>query len=121
MNGTRCIQIKYDGGSTSVLLPAWVEQATRPNQRKLLRLMAEHATDCPENKESVRDLEEVIDEMLADAEREAKALTAEAEAAPDKSAAQAEARRANNSLKRLKDLKADFTQAMEKYNPTRKV
>ena len=117
---SKIIQIRYAGGSTSLQLPHWAQDGTRPAQRKMLKLMAEHATDCPENDSDAREFYAEIVDMIEDAKREAKARTNEAESKPDNAAAQAEARRANNSLKRLLDIKSDFKQAMEKYNPTRK-
>ena len=115
-----CIQIRYAGGCMSVLLPNWVEQATQPHRRKFLKLAAEHATDCPENVENVRELIRVLDQMIKDAKIEAEARNSLAEADPDNAAAQAEARRTNTSLKRLQDIRKDFTQMLEKYNPNRK-
>lgn len=115
-----CIQIRYAGGCMSVLLPNWIEQGTQPHRRKFLRLAAEHAMDYPENAENVRELIRVLDQMIESAKTEAELRNAGAESDPDNSAAQAEARRANTSLKRLQDIRRDFSQMLEKYNPNRK-
>lgn len=120
MRETKCIQIRYDNGCMSVLLPNWVEQATQPHRRKFLKLAAEHATDCPENTENVRELMQALSQMVEAAKAEADRRNTEAELDPDSASAQSEARRANTRLKRLQDIRKDFMQMLEKYNPTRK-
>ena len=112
---TTCIPITYDGGCTSILLPQWFDQTTRPNRRRFLKLAAQHRTDTQENQERVRELGELIDEELTEAKKEAAARTESAKAHPDDAAAQAEARKANNRLKAMQDVKTDYTAALEKY------
>ena len=111
MSKTTVIPIKYPDGCTSILLPQWFEQTTRPNRKKFLKLAAQHRTDCPENVEAVKELGEKINE----AKKEAAVCEAYARSWPEKKDAQAEAKRAKNDLKRLQDVKTDYTAALEKY------
>lgn len=120
MSEVRCVQIRYDGGCMSILLPKWLEQATPSSQRKFLKLAAERATDYPENEESVREIVQILGQMVEAAKAKAERKNTEAELDPDSTTAQSEARRANTRLKRLQDIRKDFLKMLEKYNPTRK-
>lgn len=119
MSRTR-IQIRYVGGCVVCSTQLGSRTLMQPHGRKFLRLAAEYATDCPENVENVRELIRVLDQMTEDAKTEAELRNAGAESDPDNAAAQAEARRANTSLKRLQDIRRDFLQMLEKYSPNRK-
>lgn len=115
MSNTKVIPVRYDGGCTSILLPQWLDQTTRPNQKKFLKLAAQHRTDCPENVEAVKELGEYLDEAIANAKKEAAVCEAYARSWPEKKEAQTEVKRAKNALKRLQDVKTDYTAALEKY------
>ena len=115
MSKTKVIPVRYDGGCTSILLPQWLDQTTRPNKKKFLKLAAQHRTDYPENVEAVKEFGEYLDEAIKNAKKEAAVCEAYARSWPEKKDAQADAKRAKNDLKRLQDVKTDYTAALEKY------
>lgn len=112
---TKVIQTRYPDGCTSILLPQWLEQGTRPNRKKFLKLAAQHRTDCTENAEQFKELGEYIDEAIKAAKKEAEVCKAYARSWPDKQEAQVEAKRAEKALKSMQETKADYTAALEKY------
>lgn len=112
---SECIQIKYDVGCTSILLPQWFDEGTRPNQRKFLKLMAIWAS---ENREDVRRFREKLTEEIEAAKKDVQ--RAEHLETEDPRTAKEEIRRTKNRLKRLVGILVDYDQAMEKYDYTKK-
>ena len=110
-----CIQIKYEGGCTSVLLPQFFDECTLPKQRKFYKLMA---TWAAENREDVQRFRERLTEEIETAKKDVQ--RAEHLKTENPKEAAAEIRLTKNRLKRLTRILADFDAAMEQYDYTKK-
>lgn len=120
------IQIRYgdkfgaNAGCTTVRLPAWLEEAPLPKIKGFMKLAAQHAGDFDNAGEVLR-LEAYINTAIAEAEAELAAAKKPRAVASDaaKKELQAEKRRIENWINRLRKIQESLTAALDKYYPKR--
>lgn len=108
-------------GSTSVRLPAWLEDVPLPKINGFLKLAARHAGEYENHAEVIR-LEAYITKAIAEAEAELAAAKKPraVESGAAVKALQAEKRRLENWIKRLQKIRENLAAALDKYYPKRK-
>ena len=111
------VQIKYEGGCTSLALPEWFESCTLTHQKKFYKFMATWASD---NREDVRIFRETLVEEIDSTKREIERNENTMYPKDKQKEADAELRRTKNRLKRLASILVMFDEAMEKYDYTTK-